>query len=71
MPLTFGGAKNEKALARFKNPTVVSISSEELEAATTLLQRGMRLAAMIQDGELQLMSDAEDISIRPIIRMKP
>ena len=63
--------KNESAMARFKNLTVVSITSDELDAATTLLQRGMRLTAMIQDGELQLMSDAENISIRPVYHKKP
>ncbi len=30
-----------------------------------LLQRGMRLTAMIQDGELQLMSDAANVTMRP------
>lgn len=44
--------KNETALARFKNLTIVSISSDELDAATRLQQHGMRLTAMIQDGEL-------------------
>ncbi|MBP6300237.1 MAG: YaeQ family protein [Arenimonas sp.] len=63
--------KNESAMARFKNLTVVSITSDELDAATALLQRGMRLTAMIQDGELQLMSDAENISIRPVYHKKP
>lgn len=64
-------SKNENALARFKNLTVLSISSEELEAATEFLQRGMRLTAMIQDGELQLMSDNLTVAIRPTIHMAP
>jgi uncharacterized protein YaeQ len=51
--------------------TVISISSEELEAATEFLQRGMRLTAMIQDGELQLMSDNLTVAIRPTIHMAP
>jgi uncharacterized protein YaeQ len=63
--------KNENAMGRFKNLTVVSISTEELEAASALLQRGMRLTAMIQDGELQLMSDSENVSIRPVWHKKP
>ena len=64
-------SKNESAMARFKNLTVISISTEELEAASALLQRGMRLTAMIQDGELQLMSDTENVSIRPVWHKKP
>ncbi len=63
--------KNENALNRFKNLTVLSINSDELDAATALLQRGMRLTAMIQDGELQLMSDSENVSIRPVWHKKP
>ena len=63
--------KNESAMSRFKNLSVVSISTEELEAASALLQRGMRLTAMIQDGELQLMSDTENVSIRPVWHKKP
>ena len=64
-------SKNESAMARFKNLTVISISTEELEAASALLQRSMRLTAMIQDGELQLMSDTENVSIRPVWHKKP
>jgi uncharacterized protein YaeQ len=63
--------KNSAALARLKNLTVINIDSTSIEAATKLLQRGMRLTAMIQDGELQLMSDNETIAMRPSIRMTP
>lgn len=59
--------KNESALARFKNLSVVSIGSDDMEAATALLQRGMRLTAMIQDGELQLMSDSANVTMRPVV----
>jgi uncharacterized protein YaeQ len=31
----------------------------------SLLERGMRLTAMIQDGELQLMSDAANVVFTP------
>jgi len=62
--------KNESALARFKNLSVVDITEAELDAATGFLQRGMRLTAMIQDGELQLMSDSETVSIRPTWRKR-
>jgi len=52
-------------LARFKNLSVIALDGEAVEAAVALLQRGMRLTAMIQDGELQLMSDAANVSLRP------
>ena len=38
-------------------------------AATPLLERGMRVTAMIQDGELQLMDAARSISMRARMRM--
>ena len=62
--------KNESALARHKNLSVLSLASAEMEEATALLQRGMRLTAMIQDGELQLMSDSANVSLRPVWHRK-
>jgi len=44
---------------------VVALPGESVEAAAALLQRGMRLTAMIQDGELQLMSESDNVSMRP------
>lgn len=63
--------KNESALARHKNLSVVSIDGDAMDAATALLQRGMRLTAMIQDGELQLMSDSANATMRPVWHKKP
>jgi uncharacterized protein YaeQ len=36
-----------------------------------LLQRGMRLQALIQDGQLQLMNEADAVAIDPLRRMAP
>lgn len=63
--------KNENTLRRFKNLTVVALPGESVEAATALLQRGMRLTAMIQDGELQLMSESDNVTMRPVWLKKP
>ena len=63
--------KNESTLRRFKNLTVVALPGESVEAACALLQRGMRLTAMIQDGELQLMSESDNVSLRPVWLLKP
>lgn len=63
--------KNAAALSRLKNLTVVDIAPESVEAVVALLERGMRLTAMIQDGELQLMSDRANVSLVPRIRMAP
>ena len=63
--------ENENALRRFKNLTVVALPGDAMDAACALLQRGMRLTAMIQDGELQLMSESENVTMRPVWLQKP
>lgn len=61
--------KHESSLARSKNLTIVDLSSEAIDAATKLLQRTMRLQAMIQEGECQLMGDSGNASLRPLYRL--
>ena len=63
--------KHANALARLKNLTVVDLDPDSIEAAVTLLQRSMRLTAMIQDGELQLMSEAATVALTPSWRIRP
>src|SRR3546814_4089181 len=63
--------KQGGALARLKNLTVLDFDAGTIDALAALLQRGMRFTAMIQDGELQLMSDRETIAITPRLRMAP
>lgn len=57
--------KNSAALARVRNLVVVDIGADTVAAMESLLERGMRLTAMIQDGELQLMSDAANVVFTP------
>ena len=57
------------SLARHKNLTVLDIPATTVNELLPLLQRGMRLQALIQDGQLQLMNDAESVTIDPIQRM--
>jgi len=59
------------ALSRLKNLTVIDLAAEDVDATVGLLERGMRLTAMIQDGELQLMSDRQNVALTPRVRMKP
>ena len=61
--------KNAATLARLKNLTVLDFDPAAVEAATRLLQRGMKLTAMIQDGELQLLGDIESALLKPRTRM--
>jgi uncharacterized protein YaeQ len=57
------------SLTRLKNLTVIDIDEASVAAISGLFDRGMRLTAMIQDGELQLMSADENIALRPTVRM--
>ncbi len=63
--------RNTAALARLKNLTVIDIAPDSVEAVVGLLERGMRLTAMIQDGELQLMSERANVALTPRVRMAP
>ena len=62
--------KHASALSRLKNLTVVDFDAASIEAATALLQRSMRLTAMLQDGELQLLGEAGSVSVTPHWRLR-
>lgn len=61
--------RNAAALTRLRNLTVMEFDDAGLAEAAALLGRGMRVTAMIQDGELQLMDADRSVSLRPRIRM--
>lgn len=61
--------KNANALSRLKNLTVLDLDAGDIDAVVALFDRGMRLTAMIQDGELQLMSADANVALRPTVRM--
>lgn len=61
--------KNEAALARSKNLTVLDLDSGVLDDSTRLLQRSMKLSATIQEGELQLSNETDTIVMMPRLRM--
>jgi uncharacterized protein YaeQ len=56
-------------LSRIKNLTVIDIPAATVDSLVTLIQRGMRLNCLVQDGEVQLMSDTINITLRPNMRM--
>ena len=62
--------RNRSVLARLHNLTVIELDDAEVAAATGLLGRGMRVTAMIQDGELQWMDADRSVSLRPRVRMQ-
>ncbi|HEY0661244.1 MAG TPA: YaeQ family protein [Lysobacter sp.] len=61
--------KHASALARLDNLTVIDIDADAVEAMAAMIERGMRLNALIQDGELQLMGDTGTAVLRPRTRM--
>ena len=63
--------KQAAALARVRGLTVIDLPRDGVEAATTLLSRSMRLTAMVQDGELQLMDAERSVALRPLVRLAP
>ena len=76
--LTYGGNaaelwwnRNAATLSRIRNLSVIDLDVHALEDAGDLLERGARLTAMIQDGELQLMDANRTVAIRPAFRMAP
>ncbi|HEV2680649.1 MAG TPA: YaeQ family protein, partial [Rhodanobacter sp.] len=48
-------------LGRNRNLTVLDISASTVAELVALLQRGMRLQCLIQDGQLQMMNDADAV----------
>ncbi len=63
--------KIASSLTRLKNVTVIDIPAEVVDALPAIGERGMRLNALIQDGELQLMGERGSTSLRPTVRMAP
>jgi uncharacterized protein YaeQ len=61
--------KNAASLARLKNLAVIDIAADSVTAVTALYARSMRMTAMIQDGELQLMDTERTVALRPSVRM--
>lgn len=60
--------RNSTQLARHRNLTVLDIPVESVDALTALIVRSMRFNVMIQDGEMQWMTDDQVVSIVPSIR---
>jgi len=58
-------------LARSKNLTVVDIPASTVQALAAMLERNMQLQCLIQDGQLQLMSDKASVAVEPSLRMVP
>jgi uncharacterized protein YaeQ len=60
--------KNAASLTRSRNLSVIDIAAEAVERLTAIMARAMRLNVMIQDGEVQIIGDAETLDIKPLTR---
>ena len=56
------------SLTRLKNLTVIDVPADVVDALPAIGERGMRLNALIQDGELQLRGERGSVSLRPGVR---
>ncbi|EIL97399.1 hypothetical protein RHOFW104T7_10440 [Rhodanobacter thiooxydans] len=56
-------------LGRHRNLSVLDIPAATVAELAALLQRGMRLQALVQDGQLQLISETGAVAVEPLRRM--
>jgi uncharacterized protein YaeQ len=59
--------KNADALARCANLEVIELPAGSAEALAGLLTRGMRLQCIVQEGEVQLMSESASVAVTPVL----
>jgi len=60
--------KNADALARCANLRVIELPAGAAAELAPLLGRGMHLQCLVQDGEIQLMSESASVTIAPVQR---
>jgi uncharacterized protein YaeQ len=58
------------ALARCENLSVLEIAEGGAAALATLIARNMRLQCVIQDGDVQLLSDSASVTLTPLLRQR-
>jgi uncharacterized protein YaeQ len=60
--------KNGAALASRSNLTVLELPAGTAEALVGLMERGMKLQCMVQDGDVQVMGGKGSVSVTPVVR---
>ncbi|WP_199916196.1 YaeQ family protein, partial [Xanthomonas fragariae] len=63
--------KHANAFGRHRNLRVIELESQASEALGALIQRGMRLDVIIQDGEVQMLADHGSVTLTPMVRQAP
>ena len=64
----FWWEKNAPALSRCGNLSVIELPAGSAESLAALLARNMQLQCLVQEGELQLSSDAASVTVVPVVR---
>ncbi len=59
-----------QALARCKNLTVVNVDSDSSKALAALAQRGLQVQCLIQDGQVQIITDTAMVPMEFSTRMQ-
>ena len=63
--------RNAAALARCRNLSVLELPAGCAEQLAALLGRSMRLQCLVQDAEVQLLGDADTVSVTPVLLAGP
>ena len=73
--VTYGGRasdlwweKNAGGLARCSNLAVIDVPAPAGEALAGLYAKSMSLQCLVQDGEMQVMGDAGNVTVAPVVR---
>jgi uncharacterized protein YaeQ len=59
------------SLSRCANLTVLDIAASTVAELAALVDRGMRLQCMIQDGQVELYGEGSSVAIQQTVRMAP
>lgn len=63
--------KNGASLARCSNLSVLELPAGAADALATLLERGMKLQCLVQDGVVQMLGESESVEVVPAVRLVP
>lgn len=63
--------KHGAALERVRNLTVIDIPVGAVRDLAAMAERSMRLQCLIQDGQVQMLSDNASVTLDPVLRLAP
>jgi uncharacterized protein YaeQ len=63
--------KNAAALARCGNLRVLEVDAETVAGLVELMERGVQLQCLIQEGEIQVIGESATVSCTPTVHQAP